>query len=183
MIEQCVTASSLSCLLNGDSSVEIVPEPFRMQYAVSFRVAYSEYINYILSLKENSGIKLMSDYTYLKGLASTNNPKLYSCFLQDIVFAICKELCFAERYRRDASVILPSSYKVQSLKVTECLKSYEYCRDLEPELIDCVNKKGFLLKKVERPDNKPLLQLAVVLYQLSKVTASVKEVNLVYDLR
>lgn len=183
MIEQYVSASSLSCLLNEDSSVEIVPEPFRMQYAVSFRVAYSEYINYILSLKDDSGIRLMSEISYLRNLASTSNPKLYSCFLQDIAFAIYKELCFAERYRRDASVIIPSSYSAPPLNVTDCLKSYIYCKDIEQELVNKATQAGFILSKVERSANIPLFQLSVVLYQLSKVTTKVKEISLVYDLR
>lgn len=183
MIEQYVSANSLSCLLNRDSSVELIPEPFRMQYAVSFRVAYSEYINYILSLREDSGIKLMSEFGYLKSLASSNNPRLYSCFLQDTAFAIMKELCFAERYKRAASVIIPSAFNSAPLKVTDCLQSYDACKVSQYELVSRTAETGFIIKEVVCSDNIPLFKLAVILYQLSKVAVSVKEVNLVYDLR
>lgn len=183
MVEQYVSANSLSCLLNRNCFVELIPEPFRMQYSVSFRVAYSEYINYILSLKEDSGVKLTSDFQYLKNLVSVNHPRLYSCFLQDIAFAICKELHFAEKYNKDASVIIPTSFRNTAMKVTDCLKSYSACREVEGEMIEQVTSTGYSLKSVKRPANIPLFQLAVILYQLSKATTEVKEVSLVYDLR
>lgn len=182
MIEQYVQANSLSCLLNEDRMVEIIPEPFRMQGSVSFRVTYSEYINYILSLPMDSGIKLMSDFPYLRNLASTHNPKLYSCFLKDLAFAICKEIWFAESYRKDASIILPASFNNKPARVSECITSYSYCREVEPELLYKVESVGFGLQKVKREQNVHLLQLAVILYSIAKAPVVLEEVNLVYDL-
>lgn len=182
MIEQNVRANSLSCLLNADSSIEIIPEPFRMQGNVLFRVTYSEYSNYILSLQQDTDIILMSEVSYLRNLASTCNPKLYSCFLKDIAFAICKEISFAERYNKDATVILPSAYNHNTMLLSKCLASYEYCRHVEQELLNRLQTAGFGLTKVKRVQNTRLFQLAVILYSLSKVPNEVKEVNLVYDL-
>ena len=182
MIEQNVQANSLSCLLNADSSVELIPEPFRMQSNVLFRVTYSEYSNYILSLQNDSGIILMSNIDYLRSLASTDNPKLYSCFLKDLAFAICKELHYAERYRKDASVILPTAYNHNDLLLSMCLSNYSNCRDVEGELKYCLQTAGFELTKVKRIKNIRLFQLAVILYAMSKAPTVAKEVNLVYDL-
>jgi len=182
MIEQFVQANSLSCLLNGDSSIEIIPEPFRMQGSVSFHVTYSEYSNYILSLPVDTDIVLMSKYSYLRNLASSDNPKLYSCFLQDIAFAICKEIWFAERYRKDASIILPASFNGKNVKASDCLKTYPLCKDVELELLSRLSTQGFVLNKIERVRNIYLKNLAVVLFSISKVPVVMEEVNLVYDL-
>ena len=182
MIEQYVQANSLSCLLNEDSTVELIPEPFRMQGSVSFRVTYSEYSNYILSLPADTGIKLMSEFSYLQNLAATCNPKLYSCFLRDISFAICKEVWFAECYKKDASVILPASFSGNTIKVSDCLESYQYCKDVELELLGKVNCAGFVIPKISSMQNLRLIQVAVVLYSLSMASQVMDEVNLVYDL-
>lgn len=182
MIEQYVQANSLSCLLNQDKSVEIIPEPFRMQGSVSFRVTYSEYSNYILSLPKDNCIVLMSSFNNLRNLAATGNPKLYTYFLKDLAFAICKEVWFAECYQRDASVILPASFEGQSILVSDCLKSYQYCQEVEWELMNVLQTAGFELSKVKREQNVFLKQLAVILYSMSKVPKVLEEVNLVYDL-
>ena len=182
MVEQNVQANSLSCLLNADSSVELIPEPFRMQKNVIFRVTYSEYSNYILSLQQNTNIILANDVAYLRSLASTGNPKLYACFLQDLAFAICKEISFAERYKRDATVILPSAYNRNDILLTQCLIISHSCSDAEIELRHRIHQAGFGLTKVEKARNVQLFNVAVVLYSLSKVQTAMKEVNLVYDL-
>lgn len=183
MIEQYVQANSLSCLLNQDSSVELIPEPFRMQSSVTFRVSYSEYSNYILSLPVDTRIVLMSSYRYLRNLASSSNPKLYSYFLQDMAFAICKEIWFAEKYDKDASIILPTSFKGENLKVSDCIKSYQFCLDVEQELMARLNQAGFGLHSIKRVQNMLLKNLAVVLFAMSKAPAVLEEVNLVYDLK
>lgn len=182
MIEQYVQANSLSCLLNRDSFVEVIPEPFRMQGMVSFRVTYSEYINYILSLPVDSGIILSNEFTYLRNLASSANPKLYAYFLQDMAFAICKELVFAEKYRQDASVILPASFNGNNVMASAYLESYRYCVEVEKELLNKVSTAGFGQLKVQRDHNRSLFKLAVILYFMSKVPTVMEEVNLVYDL-
>ena len=182
MIEQYVQANSLSCLLNEDCSAELIPEPFRCQGSISFRVTYSEYSNYILSLPSDSGIILMSDFSLLRNLASTGNPKLYACFLKDLAFAICKEIWFAEAYSKDASIILPASFNGNNVALSVYLKSYEACKAVEMELVDKVQSAGFRSLKTKRRQNKSLYQLAVILYYLSKITPGMKEVNLVYDL-
>jgi hypothetical protein len=182
MIEQYVQANSLSCLMNEDRTIEIIPEPFRMQGSVSFRVTYSEYSNYILSLPKDTGVILMSELSYLRNLASSDNPKLYSCFLKDLAFAICKEVWFSECYAKDASIILPASYISKVMTVSAILQSYLYCRDVESELLGKVQSAGFKPFKTQRIQNIRLVQLAVVLYSMSKVPNGVEEVNLVYDL-
>lgn len=182
MVEHYVQANSLSCLLDETFLAEMIPEPFRMQGSVSFRVTYSEYSNYILSLPMDSGITLMSDFAYLRNLATTGSPKLYLHFLKDLSFAICKELWFAEYFSKDASIILPASFNGNDIPLSSCLQSYIYCRDVEGELLDRVQSAGFKPYRVKRQMNIALHRLAVILYSMSKVSDVMEEVNLVYDL-
>lgn len=182
MLEQLVQANSLSCLMNEDCTVEQIPEPFRMQGQISFRVTYSEYSNYILSLPMNSDVILMSDNSLLRNLASSGSPKLYSCFLKDLAFAICKELWYAECYNKDASVILPTAFNGNDIKLSDYLQYYSVCNGVELELVNKVHAAGYTSLKVKREHNISLFKMAVILYHMSKIPTVVKEVNLVYDL-
>lgn len=182
MIEQYVNANSLSCLFNRNKSIEIIPEPFRMQGSVSFRVTYSEYSNYILSLSPETSIVLTSDLSYMKNLATTKNPKLYSCFLKDMSFAIAKEIWYAESYKKNASIILPASFNGKDLLVSECLKSYEYCKNLEVEFLSMLSEINYTLNKIKSLHNELLFKLSIVLFSTSNVPTIMEEVNLVYDI-
>lgn len=183
MIEQFVKANCLSCLLNENSSVELIPEPFRMQGIVSFRVTYQEYAQYILSMTDRAGIILMADFEYLKELASSQNPKLYKCFLNDIAFAIIKEVWFAERYKKQASIIVPASLdSKQSCGVSDMLGYYKVCGDAEMLLCQRVTARGFDIKPPKIEQNKNLFKLAVVLFYLASISVNPREIDLVYDL-
>lgn len=181
MIEQYVRANCLSCLLNRNNQVEIIPEPFRMQSSVSLRVTYSEYRNYILSLPQDTLIKLCADVELLRNLASTESPKLYNYFLRDIAFAICKEVHYAEKYRKKATVIVPASFVEQTSSVSDCVQNYGYCSDVEVELKESITNAGFPLGNMSNTHNMQLYKLAVVLQALSKVPTTMKEISLVYD--
>lgn len=181
MIEQCVNANSLSCLLNADYRAEQIPEPFRMQSSVSFRVTYSEYYNYILSLRDDSPVMLMCDRRYLKSLAMGQSSRLYNCYLQDMAFAICKELAYAEAYGKDATVILPTSFNGKDVLLSDCISYYELCEVEESELFLVVNNTGFMLKSIRRAHNQKLWKLAVFLFTMSKSQNIAEEVNLVYN--
>ncbi len=182
MIEQYVKANSLSCVLNENCSAEKIPEPFRMQGTVSFRVTYQEYVKYILSLPDKSLIVLMADISFLRTLATTNNPKLYSYFLKDLAFAICKEVWFAEAYDRDASIILPASLSSEPIGVSKYLDSYELYSYIQVELINKVIGRGFPLNTIKRTHNLVLFKIAVVIYFCSGVESLFDELNLIYDL-
>ena len=183
MIEQYVPASSLSCLLNQDISVEKLPEPFRMQGSISFRVTYSEYSEYVLSLPLDTQVILMLDCQNLRNLAANGNPVLYSWFLKDMAFAICKEIWYSEAYQKDASIILPASFNGNNIKVSDCLSYYSVSRGVESLLVHRVLSAGFESRKIQRFQNQYLFQLAVTLYYLSTIPSGMEEVNLVYDLQ
>lgn len=182
MIEQFVKANCLSCLLNENSNVELIPEPFRMQGTVSFRVTYQEYTRYILSLTNRTGIILMADFEYLKELASSQNPRLYTCFLNDMSFAIIKEVWFAERYKKKASVILPASLDSKPWSVSDVLKYYQVSGNAELLLCQKVTSRGFELKPPKIEQNKNLFKLAVILFYMASVSTNPREIDLVYDL-
>lgn len=182
MLEQYAKATNLSCLLNADKEMELIPEPFRMQRNVIFRVTYSEYINYVLSLAKNNRIKLLSNTGSLVDLALTGHPLLYNHFLEDMAFAIIKELYFAEFYRKRATVILPAAFNQHNINLSSLLGSYPYCVGVQNELLFKCAQLGFNLPKNISEVNLFLYKTAVILYSLSKNSNAVEEVNLVYDL-
>lgn len=181
MLKQFVDASSLSCILNEDYDSEPIPEPFRMQRAVSFHVTYSEYINYLLSLQQDSGIVLVRDIKTLRNLAMEKNQNLYKYFLQDVAFGILKELSYAEQYARPATIILPASLNGNNVDAELCLAAFEHYKDFTAECKARVLQAGFKLPKTYRDENISLFKLAIVLYAFGKVSVSSKEVNIVYD--
>ena len=152
-----------------------------MQRTVSFHVTYSEYINYILSLQQDCGIKLIKDYNYLKTLASCGHPSLYAHFLQDVSFGIMKELSYAEKYKKPASIILPASYNGNNIDIDTCIAGFPFYMDFTEELKRIVTQAGFKLPKVYQEQNLFLFKLAVVLYALGKNPSGLKEVNIVYN--
>jgi hypothetical protein len=181
MIEQVVSAKSLSCMLNADKLAERLPEPFRLQSSVSFRITYSEYYNYMLSPDADTITHLNVTCTYLRSLAMSQNPKLYRYFLADCAFAICKELHFAEAYDMDATVILPASFSGTNVPMSTCLEFYDTANCVEDELFALVNNTGYYINSIKRAHNIKLWKLAVYLFYLSKVYSLGKEVNLVYS--
>ena len=179
MFEQYAKVDNMSCLLSENKNAETLPEPFRMQRHVIFRVTYSEYIDYVLSLTPDSGVKLMADLGTLATMAATHHPRLYNCFLQDMAFAILKELSFAEQYKQCATVILPASFNQNNISYSSLLAAYETSRCVQNELLIYMNEQGFGIPNKVSEYNLPVLQTAVVLFFLSKKD-DVKEVNIVY---
>lgn len=183
MISTLVNAAGLSCLLHRDYACERVPEPFRMQKDVSFYVTYSAYVNYIIALPSDTLVKLSAPVSQLKELALTSNRQLISFFLQDIAFAILKEVFYAERYNSDASKILPFSYAGIEIKATDLLCAYAahyspYREVLGRQLLDA----GFVFTREVTGLNAKLYSMAVSLYGYALSSKHYDEVNLVYDL-
>lgn len=176
-----VKATSLSCMLNRNNNVELLPEPFRLQGHVAFHVAYSEYVNYIRSLDADSPIQLSAPVSRLKTLVMSQSPQLYLHYLQDMAFAIMKEVWFAEQYKTDGTIILPESNNGVT-KLSAFLHSYQYGRAKEAEFLSQVAIAGFRPNTVRRPHNVNLQKLAVCLYYLSQFQTGVSEISLVYDI-
>lgn len=182
MLEQYAKANNLSCLLNAERDIERLPEPFRMQRNVIFRVTYSEYINFVLSLAKNQNIKLLSNTGNILDLVMCEHPKLYNHFLQDMAFAIVKELFFAEHYKRRATIILPASFNQQNVMLSTILGAYPTCSGVRVEFLSRCAEMGYPLPHNISDTNLFLYKTAVVLYSLSKNEKAVEEVNFVYDL-
>lgn len=182
MLQQYAKASNLSCLLSANKDSEIIPEPFRMQSKVIFKVTYSEYINYVLSLTSAMGVKLMTANDVLSDMATTGQPKLYNCFLKDVAFAIIKELYFASVCRKTASVILPASFNNNNVGLRQFLGAYAYCSKAQSELVTRCRQLGYTLPENLTDRNAELFKLAVVLYNISMQPRAVEEMNLVYDI-
>lgn len=182
MIEQFVNADSMSCLFNEDCFAEKYPEPFRMQGTVSFRVVYREYVRYILSLPPNTAVVLMHDITQLKYLATMESPLLYLRFLGDMAFAIAKEVWYAERYKKEASVLLPSNPNLSAQKVSAVLQLFSSMNAYARSLVILLDSRGYNGLSPKITHNVNLYRLSVILYGLSQSKQAVGEVNLVYDL-
>lgn len=176
-----VKATSLSCMLNRNNAIELLPEPFRLQGQVAFHVAYSEYVNYIRSLDVDSPIQLSASIPRLKTLVMSQSPQLYLHYLQDMAFAIMKEVWFAEQYKTDGTIILPESSSGIT-QLSTFLRSYQYGRTREAEFLSQVAAVGFRPNTVRRPHNVILQKLAVCLYYLSQFQTGVSEISLVYDI-
>lgn len=178
--EHLVPAESFTCLLDRNSQVEIVPEPFRLQSSVAFRLAYSEYANYIISLGSNNRVRLSADYKRLLDLADKKSPLLYKYYLQDVAFAIVKELCFAQAYNCDATIILPTS-DTDAVSISDMVKHYDIAKSIEDTFIREVQSFGFDCKIPKSEHNLLLYKLAVVLYYLAPHLKPQKAVSILYD--
>lgn len=182
MIEQYASSSCLSCLVNSVKELEHLPEPFRMQHNVTFRVTLSTYTEFILSITPNTGVRLMTQLGTLQQLASVRSPRLYNYFLADISFAILKEISYAENYDRYATVILPTAQNAKNVAVSYLMDMYNSVSyGVEDELRRFVLMCGYTLPIKVSTRNTDLYRTAIVLYNLSKCTTAVKEVNLLYD--
>lgn len=181
MIEQFVKANCLSCLLNGDREMELIPEPFRMQGIVSFRVTYQEYIQYITALNSSSRVMLSASVKALKEFASFRSPRLYEYFLKDLAFAIYKEVWFAEICRKDASIILPSTLNNSPSRVSDLIGFYQSNSESEHQLISRIARTQFEYIVPENQHNINLYKLSVMLYFLSDKRTESNSVSLTYD--
>lgn len=182
MLQLYAKADNLSCLINTDSSIELIPEPFRMQSNVLFKVTYSEYVNFILSLTLDSKVKLMTPTDTLLNMARTKQPKLYNCFLGDMAFAMLKEIMFAEHYKERATVIIPASYNRRNVVVSDMLKISNNCVTAQADIVRKMKTFGYAYPKEVSSKNADLFRMAIVLYHMALSERPVEEINVVYDL-
>lgn len=181
MIKQTVKADSLSCIISGDYRLERLPEPFRMQKQLSLHVFYAEYVKYVQMLNSDSPVHLRTDIDKLKSLATTNNGKLYECFLKDLAFAICKEIWYAELYKRDATTIVPTSYRSEESQLSDMAQCYNICRSVEYELNWTLVDSGYTALQIKNNYNRILYQFAVVLYYKALYPFNLSELNVIND--
>lgn len=186
MFRQSVRAEALSCILNRDLwGIEPFPEPFRLQGDVTLCVAYSEYINYINSMPEDSQVVLSLEINKLKNLARSDSSTLYSYFLRDMAFAICKELFWASRYQTDGTVILPIATDASraTVMVSEWFVYFGFLADASNDMLYKMAQAGYGTLNVQGEHNSNLLKIAAILDQLAnRHNATLGEVNLSYDL-
>lgn len=182
MLEQYATADCLSCIFNSYRDLETLPEPFRMQDKVTFRVTPSAYTDFILTLTPHSGVRLMTQLNVLQALASADSPRLYNCFLADMAFAILKEISFAEQYKRFATLILPTAQGASNVYVSSLRENYDYVNLVAMnEMRKILDNSGFWLPTEVSKRNIDLYKAAMVLYTISKAPTAVSKVNLLYD--
>jgi hypothetical protein len=173
---------NLSCLVSADGSLELFPEPFRMQKTVIFRIPYDVYVHYLLELPKDTKVILSNDINLLQTYAEHDHPDLYKCFLQDVAFAILKELSFAEIYKQYATRIIPGAFDGYSIGVSKLIEEFPQSKSAANMLLQ---QAGLYNYKIPRNTvsqlNSPLYQLAVVLYQKSLSPLAVPKMDVVWD--
>ena len=180
MVTCPVSSGSLSSLLDTRGCIEIIAEPYRLQKDVVLCVAYSEYVNYIRALPEDSSIRLLSGTRQTVQYCNNKDPKLYKSFLVDIAFAICKELLYSERVREDATVIVPVSDD-SAMSVSKFLRIVTYTPN-SSERFERLLQEHDHSQRIKMPRNKLLKQLALGIFSLSEIVELHGELCLAYDL-
>lgn len=184
MIQQFVKANQLSCLMDVNIVSERFPEPFRLQPNVQYCVTYEEYINYVMSLRADSTVKLTQRITTLVDMAQAEQMELYNCFLECMAVAIMKELHFAETYNCAGSVIIPVADTNPSLCSDLLSLHWKGASEQAPVFVQfCRKFCGYYIPTKFNPKNEHLFRLAMVLFRISKLLKfKGSELNLVYDL-
>lgn len=181
-MKKCLAkADNLSSLLDTQTGVEIMLEPYRLQPSVIVGVAYSEFLAYVRSLTASSQIRLISGNSRLVDFASNNNPQLYNCFLSNVAFAICKEIFYAEMFYGDGTVILPATASGASeMPLVVFLHAFPATKSQKTEWDIFLQNAGWFTT-IRRQSNQRLKELAYCLYAASlKPVKFEGELNLGY---
>lgn len=182
MITERVKYDAMTCIISEDPTLELLPEPFRMQGGISFCVPYNEYKRYILTLEDDCDAKLMTDVKILQRLAEQSSPILFRCFLKDMAYAICKEIFYASTRDKEASVIIPVADDATVLYASNLVNLYSFAKEHESDLQRVMRQTGYELPDGLSEHNSELYKLAVVLYHLSYQSTMNGFISLVYDL-
>lgn len=155
---------SLAPILLLDKKMEEIPEPFRMQDNVLLIVQFSEYLKFIDQYLGK--VDYLSTPTYaLKQYQLTNaQDKLYAAFLADVAYGIAKELHYAEKYNRPATIIAHSVHDANVKTVAEVEEMYEGVKIYtEEKLYQYMAAKDFELPRFFNKENMMLWHYANVL--------------------
>lgn len=184
MVEYYAKGTELLCLMNMNPDLEPVPEPFRMQSSVVLRVTLTAYVDFIRMIPADvDSIRLTGDVNVTKHLARVNSPILYNCFLRDMSFAIAKELHFAEKYKRKATAMLPTSHTCSTMLNSTIDSIYEHeCDTARTTLNEIIASYGFEIPNSISSVNEPSYRLAVYLLQQS-ANEGLQEYNFTYGIK
>lgn len=174
MITSDVGSDSLAALLLLERDFEPTPEVFRCQPTVIFYVDFQEYINFCSSYLGKTDYlttpsrelqKLVREYRL--GSESAKNS-LFSAFLKDMAFAVCKELHFAEALGKGATNIVHVTESRVLLTQGDIDKYFvNVAERVFPILLSRLANKGYALPSQISARNAHLFKYAVVMYYLS----------------
>lgn len=168
-----MSRDAMTAILQQSRSQELFPEPFRLQENTAFLVSFDVYIEYVKSLSDDSPVQLTYGIPYLRTLVASSNTRMYSAFLADMAFAICKEISFSEEWYKPSSLILPTDSRSTPRTVSDFAQMYSSALVCEEELFDRINRFGYKLKRKLTERNTQLFHMAVLLYHLSKLGSKV----------
>ncbi len=172
-----IAMDSLACLLDLNASLEPLPEPFRMQNIV-LKLPYAIYTQYISSMRTDADLTLISGLHIRRELAEVHSNILYKYYLQDVAFAIMKELSFAEAYHERATIIIPTSDGEHKLTCEQIASMFEFVKEEGTVLIEAMRSLGFAFRRNISSNNISQFQTAVVLYHLSTLDCIAQEIGI-----
>ncbi len=181
MVTCQVNSGSLSSLLDTRGCIEVIAEPYRLQPDVVLGVPYSEYVNYIQALSEDSSIALFSGTKQTIKSCIAKDPALYNAFLRDVAFAICKELFYSERCGEPATVIIPITLNSEPITASKFLRISTVSEAIEANF-ERLLKAHNHQQKIKSKRNLELKRMAQAIYALSCRGSVQGELGLTYDL-
>lgn len=131
------TADCLASLLVLEAGLERIPEPFRMQPRIRIEIGFQEYVDFIYMLPEESSL-LYSTTSKLRG---AKPMELLKSFYTDVALGVGKELYFAERAKKPATVIR------HTIKGCRTPWEVKVSNQADPLLRSMLEAKGFALER------------------------------------
>lgn len=137
------TADCLASLLVLEIGLEQVPEPFRMQPKLRVEIGFKEYVDFIYMLPEESSLL----YSATSKLRNAKPMELLKSFYTDVALGVGKELYFANRADRPATVIR------HTIKGCDTPWKGKISSQADPLLRTMLEAKGFALERNMKSTN------------------------------
>lgn len=175
-----VNTTEMSCILLMCKDLEKLPEPFRMQDNVTFLVSYQKYCDYLLTLRPRVDDYLCRPIEDLQKLVRDSSPILFNRFLEDMSYAIMRELHFSQAFAGKPTMLLPKSNNAMTMTIDECNVNFQHAYKEEKWLLTTMARNEYPVSVQNLSQGKSLMmyRLAVSLYYLSTSEKAVVEFSL-----
>lgn len=174
MINKVVSYESLAVLLLLEKDFEPTPEVFRCQPKVKLTIPFDEYLNFVeyelgvvdfLATPSKELQALVREYRLGN---EDSGKKLFSAFLKDMAFAVCKELYYAESLGKGATSIVHSVHAGTEMSEQD-IETYfaNVVNQVVPKLVKGLSCKDYAMPNQISAQNAIHFKYAVVMYYLS----------------
>jgi hypothetical protein len=172
MQTKIVNYDALAVLLLLEKEFEPTPEVFRCQPEVKFVIPFHEYIHFVeLCLGRMDFLATPTQelhvFTreYRLGDKEEASKKLFSAFLKDMAFAVCKELYYAETSGKGATSIVHSVNTGVRLSAADIDSYYANgaVASAMTSMLQRLSCKGYAMPRQISAQNSNLFKYAVVM--------------------